>query len=70
MKDFITKVKELFLREKGIDIDSVDYMAMPERRENYEIAKTIGNVNLTEGRFLIKSEANVIVDEFLSIPLP
>lgn len=70
MANFINRVKELFFREKGVDINSVDYMDMPDKRESYDLSKTIGNVNLTEGRFRIKSEADIIIDEFLSIPLP
>ena len=43
---------------------------MPESRENYNLDKIIGNVNLVEGRFMIKSEANKIIDEFLMTRLP
>lgn len=70
MSNFSELVRALFYREKGIDIDTVEYGAMPESREDYILEKTIGNVNLTEGRFMTKKEADSIVDRFLSIPMP
>lgn len=70
MASFKEKANALFLREKGLNIENVEYMDMPESRNDYVLTKVIGNVNLTEGRYRIKSEADVIVDHFLAMPLP
>jgi hypothetical protein len=70
MQNFISAVSDFFLKEKGINIANVNYMAMPEERGRYNLSKIIGNVNLTEGRYKIKSEADTIVADFLSMPLP
>lgn len=70
MKSFKEKVRALFLKEKGLDIEHVEFMAMPKSRKEYNLDKIIGNVNLAEGRFRIKSEADVIVERFLTTPLP
>ena len=70
MKSFKEKVKALFLEEKALDIENVEYMDMPESKADYNLAKVIGNVNLAEGRFRIKSEADAIVNNFLNMPLP
>lgn len=70
MNSFKEKVKVFFLKEKGLDIDCVEYMDMPESKKDYNLAKVIGNVNLAEGRFRVKSEADSIVRHFLNIPLP
>lgn len=70
MKSFKEKVKALFLKEKALDIEYVEYMDMPESKADYNLAKVIGNVNLAEGRFRIKSEADAIVNNFLNMPLP
>jgi len=70
MKSFKEKVKALFLKEKALDIENVEYMDMPESKADYNLAKVIGNVNLAEGRFRIKSEADAIVNNFLNMPLP
>ena len=69
-KSFSERIREFLLREKGIDIEDVDCIGMPENRENYNLDNIIGNVNLVAGRFRTKKEANIIVDEFLAIPLP
>lgn len=45
-------------------------MDMPESRDNYNLDKIIGNINLVEGRFMIKSEADEIINQFLTISLP
>ena len=37
-------------------------MDMPESRDNYNLDKIIGNINLVEGRFMIKSEADEIIN--------
>ncbi|MDE5999783.1 MAG: hypothetical protein K2H04_06925 [Bacteroidaceae bacterium] len=55
---------------KGLDINNVEYMEMPESKKNYNLDKVIGNVNLAERRFKIKSEAETIVNQFLNTPLP
>ncbi len=70
MKSFKERVRKLFLQEKGLDIDNVKYADMPKSKENYILSKVIGNVNLAEGRFRIKTEADVIVERFLNVPLP
>jgi len=70
MKDFASAVNDFFLKEKGVCVRDLAYMEMPDKRENYNLSKTIGNVNLTEKRFKIKSEAEVIVANFLSMSLP
>lgn len=70
MKSFKEKVRALFLKEKGLDINNVKYMDMPKAKEDYVLTKVIGNVNLAEGRFRIKSEADAIINRFLSAPLP
>lgn len=70
MKSFKEKVKALFFKEKALDIENVEYMDMPESKADYNLAKVIGNVNLAEGRFRIKSEADAIVNNFLNMPLP
>lgn len=70
MKSFKEKVRALFLKEKGLDIGHVEFMAMPKSRKQYNLDKIIGNVNLAEGRFRIKSEADAIVERFLTTPLP
>lgn len=70
MKSFKEKVQALFLKEKGLNIDKVEYMEMPQSKNDYNLAKVIGNVNLAEGRFRIKSEADSIVAKFLNTPLP
>jgi len=70
MQNFASAVSDFFLREKGINIANVDYMEMPIERKKYNLSKTIGNGNLTEKRYTIKSEVDPIVVDFLSIPLP
>lgn len=70
MKSFKEKVNALFLKEKALDIENVEYMDMPESKADYNLAKVIGNVNLAEGRFRVKSEADAIVNNFLNMPLP
>ena len=45
-------------------------MDLPESKEDYNLDKTIGNINLLEGRFMTKSEADKIVDYFLNMTLP
>jgi len=70
MENFVSAVKNLFFKEKGIDVANVDYMEMPSEKERYNLSKVIGNANLTKGRYKTKSEADAIIDEFLSMPLP
>lgn len=70
MKSFRERVSALFFKEKGISIDNAAYMEMPEKKEDYILSKIIGNVNLAEGRFMTKTEADSIVDRFLAIPIP
>jgi hypothetical protein len=70
MSNFTTTVNAFFLKEKGINVATLGYMEMPDKKEKYNLSKTIGNVNLTEGRYKIKSEADIIVEDFLSVLLP
>ena len=70
MNEFTKSIRKIFLERKGKDIDNVEYMDMPATRENYNIDKIIGNVNLVEGRFMIKSEADEIINKFLTMTLP
>lgn len=70
MDNFSENIRKIFLERKGIDIDKVEYMDMPKSRENYNSNKIIGNVNLVEGRFIIKSEADKIINHFLTMTLP
>lgn len=70
MSNFVNAVRDFFLKEKGISVFNIDYMDTPDEKERYNLSKTIGNVNLTEGRYKIQSEADMIVSKFLSMPLP
>ncbi len=70
MDNFSENIRKIFLERKGIDIDKVEYMDMPKSKENYNSNKIIGNVNLVEGRFIIKSEADKIINHFLTMTLP
>ena len=70
MDNFSENIRKIFFERKGIDIDKVVYMDMPKSRENYNSNKIIGNVNLVEGRFIIKSEADKIINHFLTMTLP
>ena len=67
MEKFIRAVDAFYLREKGVNIDTVDYMKMPDERKKYNLDKVIGNGNLTENRYTIKSEVTENVDEFFNI---
>lgn len=68
--DFSERIRKLLMREKNIDIDNIDNTEMSEDRDIYNLENIIGSVNLTEGRFRTKKEANIIVDRFLSLALP
>lgn len=70
MNDFSERIRKIFFERKGIDIDNVEYIEMPATRENYNLDKIIGNVNLVEGCFMIKSEADKIINKFLTTTLP
>ena len=70
MNDFSERIRKIFFERKGIDIDDVEYIEMPATRENYNLDKIIGNVNLVEGRFMTKSEADKIINKFLTTTLP
>ena len=70
MSNFVSAVSDFFLKEKGISVTNVSYMEMPSEKKGYNFSKTIGNVNLTEERYKVKSEADIIVADFLSMPLP
>ena len=69
MSEFIERVKNRLLEEKGIKLEEVDYMELPEERERYDISLVIGNVNLMSGRFKTKSEVQVLVNKFLNKPI-
>lgn len=66
-KNFVESVKAL-LREHGID--NPEYRDMPEKKSDYSTRKVIGNVNLTEDRFRIKSEVDARAEKFASVTLP
>ena len=70
MSNFVKTVSDFFLQEKGINVADMDYMEMPVEREKYNFSNVVGNVSLTEGRFITKSEADALIDEFLSMPIP
>jgi hypothetical protein len=70
MADFVSAVNDFFLKEKGICVNDVAFMEMPNEKEKYNLSKVIGNVNLCADRFKIKSEANAVIDKFLSMSLP
>ena len=70
MNDFSERIRKILFEKKVLDIDNVDYIEMPATRENYNLDKIIGNVNLVEGRFMIKSEADKIINKFLTTRLP
>ena len=70
MKDFVSAVSAFFLKEKNICAGNLTYMEMPDDKGKYNLSKIIGNVNLTEGRYKVESEANAIITNFLSMPLP
>jgi len=70
MTDFASAVNDFFFKEKGVNTYGMAYMEMPIKKENYNLSRIIGNVNLTEKRFIIKSEADDIITNFISMPLP
>ena len=70
MTEFVKAVNDFFLEKKGVRASDLAYMEMPDEKEKYNLLRTIGNVNLIAGRFKIQSEADAIVDDFLSKPLP
>lgn len=70
MTNFANAVNNFFLKEKGVCVSNLAYMEMPDKKEKYNLSKTIGNVNLIGGRYKIQSEADNIVTDFLSMPLP
>ncbi len=69
MNTFREKVASI-LKEIGIDVETVGYMEMPTDRDSYDLSQVIGNVNLIEGRFRIKSEVDEMAEQFISMPLP
>ena len=70
MQTFKERVKQFYWTERHEDISTVEFREMPHERDRYNLTKVIGNVNLTEGRFKIKADAERIVDHFLTAPLP
>jgi len=70
MEKFGDQVRKFLWEEKGIDIEKLSYMEMPEERERYDVRRCIGSVSLSEGRFITKSEADALTDKFLSMSLP
>ena len=70
MSEFIERVRNRLLEEKGIKLEEADYMEPPEERERYNTSLVIGNVNLMAGRFKTKSEVQVLVKRFLNKPIP
>ncbi len=70
MSTFKERVKQFYWSERHTDISTVEFRDMPQEHSRYNLTKVIGNVNLTEGRFKIKADANRVVDHFLAAPLP
>ena len=70
MTNFASAVSNFFLQEKGVCIGDLSYMEMPDEKERYNLSKMIGNVNLIGRRYKIKTEADAIVSNFLSMSLP
>lgn len=70
MQTFKERVKQFYWSERHKDISTMEFRDMPYERSRYNLSKIIGNVNLTEGRFKIKADAERIVNHFLAAPLP
>ena len=70
MTDFSNAVNDFFLKKKGVRACDLAYMELPDEKEKYNLSRICGNVNLIEGRFKIRSEADTIVAKFISMPLP
>ena len=70
MQTFKERVKQFYWSERHTDISTVEFRDMPQERSRYNLSKVIGNVNLTEGRFKIKADADRVIDHFLAAPLP
>jgi hypothetical protein len=70
MIDFVNAVSNLLSQEKGVCYRELSYMEMPTEKEKYNLSKIIGNVNLIEGRYKIETEAENVIDNFLSLSLP
>jgi len=68
--NFTSAIKDFFLKEKDVCIDELAYMKMPDEKEKYNLSNIRGSMNIVEGRYKIKSEADAIVDDFLSMSLP
>ncbi|CDN31643.1 hypothetical protein BN938_1556 [Mucinivorans hirudinis] len=43
---------------------------MPVEREKYDLRLVRGNVNLAQGRFITKAEADAIVEKFIQMEIP
>ena len=70
MSDFAKAVSDFFLKERGINVASLGFKKMPEEREKYDLSKIRGNAALTQNNFMIKSEADKIIGDFLFMPIP
>ncbi len=70
MNNLKEKIRKVFYERNGVDIDCVDFMDMPDSIDAYNFDRTIGNLNLMEGRVILQSEVDEIVNRFLNIPLP
>ena len=69
MTNYVNEVDAFLFQEKGVHVSDLAFMEMPIERERYSLSRVIGNVNLTEGRFMTKAEADVIIDNFLKMSL-
>lgn len=70
MTDGTKHIKDFFFREKGVDIDCIDYKPLPEKKASFNISKVIGNINLIAGRIKTDTEARSAIDSFIHAPIP
>lgn len=70
MKTFTEKVREFYKKEKGVDIDGVEFMDAPYDLEQYNFDNITGNINLMAGRIITPKEADDIIGSFMTAPLP
>lgn len=73
MSNFRKEQKELLLDITGqSDVMEMEFTEDSENmtRENYDYYKTIGNIHLAIGNFLIKKDVKKSVSDFISAPLP
>jgi len=69
MTDFVREVDAFLYQEKGVHVSGLDFMEMPNEKERYNLSLCRGNINLIQGRFKTKAEAEKIIENFLKITL-